>query len=267
MKKKAGGDGKDFIDRSRFRVSARLLLGTIRIGFDEDDFIGEVSKYKLGSVRSVARQWAAISMPFGLKSPRIYGDVYVYDTMVFIVFETKIAMNPKYLLTDYRMVVGYDLHPEKGYGMRWYNSNNPEGFIVDGVTSPQESYVNRDPDEWRCIVGPNGWMLHRSLWDALYRSQADIKMHYRDDVQHRDPPEYFPGDLGYYWVESIVRSLKPRKYTFQLDWYWPYEFYVPEGLRKEVIEQIMNLRDHPVRVKVGEFEVLSTGGQASLVDR
>lgn len=266
VKKEAGGDGEDFIDRSKFRVSARMLFGTIRIGFDEDDFIGEVSKFKLGPVRSVARQWACITMPLGLKSPRLYGDVYVYDTLILIVFETKITMNPKYLLTDYRMIIGYDLNPAKGYGMQWYNSNNPDGFLVDGITSPQEASMVDELDQWRCIVGPTGWMLHRSMWDDFYRSQADIRIRYRDDVQHRDPPDYYPGDLGYYYVESKVSSLKPRKYTFQLEWYWPYDFYNEETLRADVIKQIMNIRDHPLQVRVGDRDAASTGGQASLVD-
>ena len=150
--------------------------------------------------------------------------------------------------------------------MRWYNSNNPDGFTVDGVTSLKEDQMNRNPDEWRCIVGPNGWIVHRSLWDEYYRSQSEIKVHYRDDIQHEDPPDYFPGDLGYYYVESTVRSLKPGKYNFQLEWYFPYDFYDPEGLRMDIIEQIVNIRDHPIRIRVDAREVTNAAGEATLVD-
>jgi len=266
VNKCAGGDGENFIDRSKFRVTASLMFGAIHVGINEDDFIGEVTKYKLGKVRGICRQWIGITMPLGLKSPKIYGDVYVYDTMILIVFETNIPFNPKYLLTDYRMNVGYDLYPEKGYGMMWYNSFNPDGFIVDGFTSPQEVQVNDQHDEWRCIVGPNGWMVHRSLWDELYRSQADVRVHYRDDIQHQNPPDYYPGDLGYYKVESTVRSLKPRKYQFQLDWYWPYNFYAPDRMRTDIIQEIINVRDNALRVKVGDREATSMSGQPNLVE-
>jgi len=262
----AGGDGRDFVDRSKFRVKARLLFGVIKIGFDEDDFIGEVTKYKIGPVRSVGRQWFGVNMPLGLKSPKIYGDTYVHDTMTIMAWETDIPFNPGHVLTDFTMIVGYDLHDPNGYGMIWYNSNNPEGFLVDGVSSPMEEAYDDRHDKWRCTVGPNGWMLHRSVWDEAYSSQADIKVHYRDDIQHQDPPDYYPGDLGYYYLQSTVKSLKPRKYHYQLEWYFPYDFYSPEGLRTDVIEQILNIRDHPLRVKVGDREVVSTGLQLSLLE-
>jgi hypothetical protein len=109
-------------------------------------------------------------------------------------------------------------------------------------------------------------MVHRSTWDELYSSQATIKVHYRDDVQHQDPPDYYPGGLGYYYVQSTVRSLKPRKYHFQLEWYFPYNFYSQEGLRRDIIEQITTIRDHPLTVKAGGQEVASTAGHVSLVD-
>jgi len=150
--------------------------------------------------------------------------------------------------------------------MRWYNSNNTAGFIVDGVTSPQEAQVEDGLDEWRCLVGPNGWMLHRSMWDDFYLSQAEIKVRYRDDLKHEDSPEYYPGDLGYYAVESKVKSLKPRTYGFQLEWYWPYDFYGEETLKTDVIEQIMNIRDHPLRLKILGREVPSTAPQPTLLD-
>ncbi len=180
--------------------------------------------------------------------------------------KTSVTLNPKYFLTDFRIIQGYDLNPERGYGMQWYNSNNPEGFIVDGITSPQESRFDPDRDQWRCIVGPNGWMVHRSMWDAQYRTQADISVHYRDDNLHRDPPDVFPGDLGYYFVESAVRSLEPRKYSFQLEWYWPDDLFSPEGLRMDLIDQIINIRDHPLRIFAGDREAVNSGGTGSLVE-
>ena len=266
INQEGGGDGKDFVDRSKFRVSASFFFGTIRIGFNEDDFIGEVTKYKLGPVRSVARQWFGVNMPFRLKSPKIYGDVYAYDTLILIGMQTNIPFNPKYVLTDFKMILGYDLHHPHGYGMMWYNSVNPEGFLADGVTSPMEAEHDDSFDKWRCIVGPNGWIVHRSMWDEFYFSQADIRVRYLDDVENRWPPEYYPGDLGYYSVESTMTSLKPRKYYYQLEWYWPYDFYDPNGVRMDIIEQIVNIRDHPLEIKVGSTQVVSSGGVTTLVD-
>lgn len=262
----AGGDGRDFIDRSKFRASAALLFGLIKIRYDEDSFLGGVDKFKIGPVRTVGRQWFSITLPMGLKSPRIYGDVYCYDTMVLIVGQTDVPFNPDKVLTNFRMTLAYDLHMPNGMGMVWYNSNNPEGFFCDGVTSPMEEHFRSDPDQWRCVVGPNGWMLHRSLWDEDYARQSKISIHYRDDLNKKSPPEYFPGDLGYYGVESLIKSLEPRKYQYQLDWYWPYRFYRPGGFRTEVVDQIAGIRDRPLEVVVGDRRAVSRGGVATLVE-
>ena len=266
VNKKAGGDGKDFIDRSKFRFSASLFFGTIRFGFDEDSFIGGIVKHKSGPVRAVSRSWVGMSMPLGMKSPRFGGDVYIYDTLILIGLETRVPFNPGYLLTDFKMATGYDLHHPNGYGMRWYNTHNLEGFLADGITSPLEAAYNDGFDKWRCIVGPNGWMVHRSLWDDYYFSQADIRVHYRDDIKHHNPPDYYPGDLAYYYVESTVTSLEARRYTYQLDWYWPYNFYDPEGVRLDIIEQIVNIRDNPIEIKIGSRQVTSGGGIVTLVE-
>jgi len=104
------------------------------------------------------------------------------------------------------------------------------------------------------------------LWDEQYRSQAEIEVKYRDDIQHSDPPDYYPGDLGYYGVQSTVKTLKPRKYHFQFDWYWPYDFYVPDRMRTDIIQEVINIRDNPLRVKVGGREIETMSGRAVLVN-
>jgi len=264
-----GGDGKDFVDVSKLRIQARLLFGMIRIKLNESYCIGEASKYKKGPVRSVVLQWAGFKLPLKLhhlKTPKLNINVYVYDTMIFNGVATNVTFNPGTVLTDYSMSVGYDLHHPHGYGMRWYNSNNVEGFLADGVTSPMEAEYDDSDDRWRCIVGPKGWMLHTSTWDREYFEQAETKVHYRDDIESHFPPEYYPGDLGYYYTISTVKSMKPRKYKFQMDWYFPYNFYDPDSVRLDIVDQILNMKDKPLVIKVGSRQVTSSGPVVSHVE-
>ena len=264
-----GGDGKDFIDVSKLRIEARLLFGLIRIRLNESYVIGEVSKYKTGPIRSVCLQWGGFKLPLRLhnfKTPKLNINVYVYDTMTLIGVATNILFNPGKVLTDYSMSVGYDLHHPHGYGMQWYNSNNLEGFLADGVTSPLEAEYDDSSDQWRSIVGSNGWMIHRSTWDKEYFEQAETKVHYRDDIESYFPPEYYPGDLGYYYTISTVKSMKPRKYKFQMDWYWPYNFYDPDGVRLDIVDQIVSIQDKPLVIKVGSRQVTSSGPLVSHVE-
>ena len=254
----AGGDGKDFIDSLRFRFKAKLAFGAIRINFDEGGSVGGWSKMKYGPVRTIARNWIALTLPLGLKSPKFYADAYCYDTLGFTGFQTDVPVNPKHVAANFTMMFGHDMHNPNAYGMEWYNSNNPDGFLIDGVTSPMEEQYDNSADTWRTVVGPNGWVVYRSMWDEFYRSQAEIKVRYSDDRERRQPPEYYPGDLGYAYTESIMKRLKPRKYEFQVDVFVPYHFYDPAGLRMDLIEEVANIRDNPIQVKVGAHEGSNT---------
>ena len=264
-----GGDGRDFIDRNKVRIEVRFLFGLLRIKLNEDNFLGEVSKYKKGPVRSVVRQWGGFKLPLRLhnfKTPKLNIDIYAYDAMMFTGVTTNMPFNPGYVVTDFKLSVGYDLHHPNGYGMRWYNSHNMEGFLADGVTSPLEAEYDDRHDRWRAIVGPNGWQMHSSTWDKEYMEQAEIKVHYRDDLESYSPPEYYPGDLGHYHTISTVKSLEPREYKFQMDWYWPYNFYDPNVLRLDIVDQIMSMQDKPIEIKVGSRQIVSDGPVVSHIE-
>jgi hypothetical protein len=186
--------------------------------------------------------------------------------MILVGATSSVPMNPRYVVTDLRMSIGYDLHDPDAYGMRWYNSNNLEGFLADGVTSPLEAEYDDGFDTWRCIVGPNGWMVHTSAWDQDYFEQAEIKIHYRDDLESSSPPENYPGDLGSYLTLSTIKKLKPRKYRFQMDWYWPYDFYDPDGLRLDIVDQVVNMKAKPIVIKVGSRQATNNGPVVSPVE-
>jgi hypothetical protein len=264
-----GGNGRNIIDRNKIRIQVRFLFGALRIGLDEDNFVGEASKYKKGPVRSVIRQWVGFKLPLrlhNLSTPKFFLDVYLYDTMAIIAATTNWPIDPGYIITDLKLLIGYDLQDPDGYGMQWYNSNNRQGFLADGVTSPMEAEYDDGPDTWRCIVGPNGWMMHGADWDKEYYEQADIRIQYRDDIESYSPPEYFPGDLGHYNTLSTMRHLKPKSYKFQLEWYFPYNFYDPDGLRLDIIDQLMNMKEEPLVIKVGCRQATNKGILLSAVE-
>jgi len=102
-------------------------------------------------------------------------------------------------------------------------------------------------------------MMHRSMWDEKYKKQADVRMKYIDDVNHHSPPDYYPGDLGYYYTLSNIGNLDPRSYRFQLEWYWPYFLYTPDGPRMKTIKDICNIRDNKLIIKAGDKQVNNTG--------
>jgi hypothetical protein len=243
-----------------------MAFGAIRIKFNEGGIVGGWSKIKSGPVRTIARQWLALTLPLGLKSPKFYADAYLYDTLGFTGFQTDVPFNPRYVAANFTMMFGHDMHDPNAYGMKWYNSNNTHGFLIDGVTSPMEEEYDSSADTWRCVVGPNGWAVYRSMWDEFYRSQAEINVRYSDDKETHQPPEYYPGDFGYVYSESVIKRLKPRKYEFQVDVFVPYHFYDPTGLRTDLIEEVTNIRDNPILVKVGSHEGTNTAWHVTRIE-
>ncbi len=87
-------------------------------------------------------------------------------------------------------------------------------------------------------------------------------MKYIDDVEHEAPPEEYPGSLGYYYTLTTIDSLEPRSYFFQLDYYWPYRLYTPDGPGMQAINAICNIRDNPLMIKVGDREVENTAARS-----
>ncbi len=252
VKPVAGGNGLDFIDRSKLRTTVRMLFGMIKLRLDEDNAIGGVVRYFNGPVRCMAYQWSALTLPMNLKSPRIYGSIYMYDTMVIVPVQLSFPFNPDYVLTDVQTFIGYDLHDPNGRGMKYYSNTNPRGFLMDGhMDRAEQKKYNDASDSWRCIVGPQGWMMHRSRWDKEYREQANIRMKYIDDVNHHSPPDTYPGDLGFYYTHTTIESIKPRTYNYQLELYWPYHLYTPDGPDMEAIKAVCKVRDNPLIIKVG----------------
>ncbi len=157
------------------------------------------------------------------------------------------------------MSYGYDLN-EKAFGMKFYNSENREGFLIDGKMSLQEKKMKQKVDEWRCITGPQGTMITSSVWDKAYISKADIKINYIDDLNANIEPEGIPGQIGYHFNESTSSWTKAGLYDSLLCWYFPPNFYDPDRFKLEVIDEYKNMRENPVWLKIGSHSFKNPGG-------
>ena len=66
------------------------------------------------------------------------------------------------------------------------------------------------------LVGPNGWIdshMHYGIRNILNRQTPRFTID--DDIESYSPPEYYPGDLGYYYTISTVKSMEPRSIDFK----------------------------------------------------
>ncbi len=261
----AGGSGKDLLDAMKLRLKLGFLFNTIKFTFDETTILGGIDSMKIGPIRGVGRFWMRGVLPLGIKSPRAYMDVYLYDTMVLVPGQFKITGGKKYVLSSMEIMVGYDLS-EEAKGMKFYNSNNLEGFLIDGTMSQREKDMDTSLDEWRVVVGPQGAMITASVWDDSYKEQADIRVRYVDDLEQVMPPEETPGSIGFHYNTSSVKKLEEGTYHTLLCWYYPEHMYDRERLRLEVIEEYMYIRKRPVVVRVGEHVFPNPGGWPPMID-
>ena len=180
----AGGNGVNIFDRMKTRSFTSLFFGLIKLTVNENNVIGELDQYQGGTIRGFGRNWLQVAIPTKiahLKSPRMYLDIFTYDTMILIPMTIHVLFNPKLLGVVGGMSYGYDLN-EKAFGMKFYNSENRSGFVIDGKMSSKEKEMKQKVDEWRCITGPQGTMITSSVWDKAYLSKADIKINYIDDI-------------------------------------------------------------------------------------
>ncbi|MCP4682172.1 MAG: hypothetical protein GY864_07550, partial [Desulfobacterales bacterium] len=137
----AGGSGKSFLDRMKHRIEVRFLFGMLKLKLNESNMIGEVSQYRGGPLRLSIRSWSQITLPAKLKSPKMMGEVCLYETLTVAPMMIRVPFNPGAVITDFRMSMGYDLNAH-AKGMKFYNSNNLNGFTVDGITTDDEKNMN-----------------------------------------------------------------------------------------------------------------------------
>jgi hypothetical protein len=185
--------------------------------------------------------------------------------MVLVPGTFEISGGKKYVLSSLEIMVGYDLS-EEAKGMKFYNSNNLEGFVLDGWMSDKEKSMDHGLDEWRVVVGPQGSMITASIWDDSYKEQADITVHLTDDVEAVMPPEDTPGSIGFHYNTSRVKKLKEGTYHTLLCWFYPEHMYDPERLRLEVIEEYMDIRKRPLKVRVGSHSFENPAGWPPMID-
>ncbi len=253
--KHAGGNCLDYSDRVKFRVLIRLFFGTVKINITEDQLTGDTLAIRDGPIRCTRRCWSKIILK-GIQLPKvasIIADITQYDTLFVNPVNLFVPINPGLLWTDFTLYSGTDLS-DNTHGSYWYNSNNLDGFLINGKMSEEEKDMDESIDSWRLATGEWGTMMNRSIWDPNFQRQAKIKICYTDDAIG-DPPDYDPGHVGMAYNYSTLRSIKPGLYPTELDWYFIPWFNSKESVGKLNMESVnahLNMYDHPVEIIAGQ---------------
>jgi len=245
----AGGTNQNLLDAHKMRAWVELFFGKVRIEANETDMIGGIARLTHGLVRGYGRQWLTIALPLGLKAPRIYSDVITHDRIIISPMRISLPINPETIVTRMGLAFGYDLN-RNAYGMRFYSPNCLGGATIDGKMSAQEKAIPTDLAPWSCITGPQGTLLMRAVFDPRMLQQTRSRLTYLDDLNVSLPPEGIPGSIGYVQTSIETESMKAGGYDFFIHWYFPDHFYDPQGFKMDVLQEFLNIEDHPVVIRV-----------------
>ncbi len=245
----AGGTNVNILDGQRMRAYCELKLGIYRVEADETNMIGGIDSLRHGLIRGYGRQWMTQALPFGIEGPRIYSDVFTYDRLIVSPMQLNIPVNPNMIINKMGIQFGYDLN-ENAYDMRFYSPNCMEGVTIDGKMSEREKDMPDTFVPWYLITGRQGSLIFRVDVDQKLLDQTRNELTYIDDVNQGFAPEEVPGSVGYARTTIEMKSVEPGRYNFQIEWYFPPDFYKQGRYDKKMLRHFLNIKDAPIIISV-----------------
>jgi len=249
LTKAGGGNGVNQADRLKIRFRASAMKGMVQIDKNENGFKSKVIAWTDGPVRVIRRTKNRQTLFLKIPTPSAYLDnIYYYNgfefpTRIDLPFDVDTFLSDPYFRVSTDSLCN-------GQGRLFFNENNPNPVKVDGVMSPEEKNLNKDPYKWMIVTGTGsykgGWM-NRLLYD---RSSPVIpKLYYMDDKGHPDPPEDDPGqcgDVGY----TLENLEKVKKGVLNLT---SVMYNIPR-FEKSDIQKYLNIIDRPIRIKTSQVK-------------
>ena len=254
----AGGTGVNYLDRMKLRIEASLLRGMIDLTVSEQNIGLDIWSYVDGPVRSIERGAPQVQLPLGIKyTIKAVAEVNYYQYGTVVPQIIGLPFNPKYVLGSLHWRYNYEMNPD-AIGMIWFNTQNRDGFMVDGVMSPEEIERDETPDKWRLWTGPQGTLLLRSMVEPRFDEALKVPpnrsyIYYLDDIEDPDPPEDHIGQIAQTGYTLMIKNLTADEYHVHTLWYWPPHFYnpeQPEKMNEEYLEMVLRHFDSPLQLSV-----------------
>jgi hypothetical protein len=231
----------------------------IEVPINEKIVSGGLVAYKPGPVRILSHSRMYPLFPMGIKGPKFYIDSIMVDTLTLTTTIVNVPFDPGSLITDMTLIFMTDLSPA-AKGMYYYNSENREGFLIDGSMDDKEKGFNESKDSWRLVTGPQGTQIQYTIFDPKFMTSGKASSTYNDNESQTLPPENYPGDLGAAADRIIIKSLPAGSYQIKTFGCVPYHFFDPKGLNEELLEGILNISNAPLRIEVSGREIKNRGG-------
>ncbi len=228
------GDGDDFIDRIKIRLTMRSIGVTLHRS-EEDIKVKELG-YIDGPVRVIVYSKNVTPLVLGIPASSTKQYTYYYDSFADFAFAASFPLKPGF----FRATVIDDFKNAKGW--TFYNSNNPRGHVIDGKMDDSDKALDRSTWSWSAL--DNGKQCFWSVWTAPPGCPVKAALYFNDDESAKDELEddrgELPGigfDFNTGWDRLEADSVELRLVHFYTRAYH-------KGMEKE----IRNVFDAPLQV-------------------
>jgi hypothetical protein len=247
--KGGGGNEKNFLDRVKSRITIKLLFGSLKLKITEESMKSDILAYQIGPIRMLKRSEEYFEGPKwigGGKVARGIIDDVDYRTLSPMPVIIEIPFKLDTIASSVKVWVGVDYN-RNVIGSKVFNSENPQGFLVDGKMDDGELNFNPAVDKWRIMTGPCQTAMQRTIFTPeLLKEKIKIKFGIIDDETLKDLPESEPGTYGCIWQEWDITNVRAGKYVVFI------EMYTIPSYKPGDEKDYMKYMDNPIKVRVGD---------------
>ena len=236
-----GGDGTNFLDRVKVRISMTSM--GVTLNRTEDDIKVKEYGYIDGPVRVIVHTKNTTPLVFGIPASSTEQDIIYYYTYAEFPFAVKFPIKP----SRFHAIIIDDM--KNSIGWKFYSSTNLAGHVIDGKMDDSDKSLNLSPWKWSVLTNEKF-----GFWSRCISPPAcPVKpyLYYNDNANAVDKLEDIKGELpsiGYDFKEGWL-DLKTDFIKFNLVHFFtkPYS----RGMEKE----ILNVHDNPLKTSIKPFNV------------
>ncbi len=237
-----GGNGEDFLDRAKVRVTMGQMGVTLQRS-EEDIKVKELGHLD-GPIRVVVYSQTTTPLVLGIPASSTRQYTYYYRSFANFGFAAYFPLQPdKFRVTiidDFRNSIGWT----------FYNSNNPDGVVIDGQMGPADKNLDLSPWDWSVLT--NNQVSFWSRWRAVNEDcPVKASQYFNDDKHARDKQENHPGErpgIGFDFKNGW-KEFDDDRIAFRLIHFFT------RGYTPAMISEITRVHDAPLEISEEDVPV------------
>jgi hypothetical protein len=241
LRRPDGSWSPDLFDRQKMIMKARLLNGAIPLYIPEQQVSSRVLGVIDGPVRVIRNEMNFVKIKLlGLDWITEYFVTYYCNGQISPI-EVTIPVTVHKLFLDVSLYYAIDFN-EAVLGSTFKNPANPQGILLDW--KPDPDIDDRSDNPYMVVTGPQGSLMEVLVLDDLLSQMLIRSTYVEEDLSKEDAQEDHPGKLIAGFYTTTAKRLRKGTYRYWIYHYYPYPF------SDQKVQEILNMIEHPVEIKV-----------------